>query len=527
MHGELGWRMLYHQGFRELGCRVGEEVSQSSLHDLVKAGGARSIRTDHHYDQTGVLPFMNSIRTSQAADLASATASRRRYLLLAAMCVGMFLVQLDVTIVNVALPSIRTGLRADLAGQQWVVDSYAVVLASLLLAGGTFGDRYGHKRIVLAGLGLFGLASLVCGLAPGVGVLIAGRAVQGLGAALLLPGTLAVITHAFPDQAEQARAIGIWAGVSALALPIGPLVGGALVSGLGWRTIFLINIPIIAIAIPATIRLVRDAAEDNHRQLDLPGAALATLALAAAVYAVIEAGDRGSGPAVWLAAAIAVAGGIGFLLREHAAADPLLPMTLLRNPAFTGANAVAACMNVVGIGSVFVATLYLQTVQHRPAFLAGALLVPLFLPLAALAPITGRLTARFGPRLPMTVGLTCGAVGSALLYGLTPTSSYSRFLPALLGLGIGMGLLTAAVVSAAVASVPDDRAGLASGVNNTARQAAGALGIAVYGAITGSPTHPAIFTRGLHILGLAAAILWLAAVVLTWLTIRDTNKTNK
>ena len=458
--------------------------------------------------------------TTPAGGPAADTFRSQRGLLLAVMCVGMFLVQLDVTVVNVALPAIRTGLATGLAGQQWVVDAYAVVLASLLLLGGTVGDRFGHKRVVLLGLGLFGAASLVCGLAPSVAVLVAARAMQGVGAALLLPGTLAVITRAYPGRREQARAVGIWAGVSALALPAGPLLGGALVSGLSWRAVFLINIPIIAVAAPAAVKLVRETTESATRRLDVPGGAMAAVALAGVVFAVISTGHHGPGTTVWVAAALAVAALVGFVLRERHTAEPMLPLSLLRSPAFTGANLVAAAMNLAGIGTVFVATLYLQSVQHHSAFTAGVMLLPLFAPLAALAPITGRLTARFGPRPPMTAGLVLGAAGSAALVGLTPASSYLRFLPVLLGLGIGMGLLTAAVVAAAVRSVPAERSGLASGVNNTARQAAGALAIAVYGVLAGSPTRPDRFTDGLGAIGILGAAVWLAALILTWLTIR-------
>jgi DHA2 family methylenomycin A resistance protein-like MFS transporter len=437
-------------------------------------------------------------------------------LLLVAMCVGMFLVQLDVTVVNVALPQIADDLHTGISGQQWVVAGYTVVLASSLLAGGTVGDRYGHKRVVITGLGVFGIASVVCGVAPGVGVLIAGRALQGLGAALLLPGTLAVITRAFPDQAEQARAVGVWAGVSALALPAGPLLGGALVSGFGWRAVFLINLPVIAAAIPATIRLVRETVDPHAAKLDVPGIALAALTLGASVYAVISS--------TWTAGLVAAVALGGFLAWERKARNPLLPLELLRKPAFAGPNLVSAAMNLVGIGTIFVATLYLQTVQHHTAFVAGAMLLPLFLPLAALAPVTGRLTGRYGPRPPMVVGLALGILGCLALIGLSPDSSYVRLLPVLLGLGFGMGFLTAAVVAAAVRSVPADRAGLASGVNNTARQTAGALAVAVYGTITGAPTDGAAFTSGLHTVGVIGAATWVGALALTWVTVRSPGR---
>jgi len=292
------------------------------------------------------------------------------------------------------------------------------------------------------------------------------------------------------------------------------------VSGLGWRTVFLVNLPIVAVAVPATVRLVTENVTEGSRRLDPPGMVLATLTLAATVSAVIIAGRTGIATPIWIiAAAVAVLALAGFLVWERHAHSPMLPLPLLRNRAFAGANLVAAAMNLVGIGTVFVASLYLQTVQHRGAFAAGLMLLPLFVPLAALAPVTGRLTGRFGPRPSITAGLILGAAGSFALLGITPSTSYPRLLPVLLGLGIGMGLLTAAVVAAAVRAAPGDQSGLASGVNNTARQAAGALAIAVYGAITGSPADAAHFVDGVHIIALIGGTAWLAALALTWSTI--------
>ena len=438
-----------------------------------------------------------------------------RNLLLAVMCTGMFLVQLDVTVVNVALPAVREGLATGLAGQQWVVDGYAVVLASLLLAGGALGDRFGHGRLVAAGMSLFGLASLLCGTAPSAGALVASRGLQGAGAAMLLPCTLAVITQAFPERAEQARAIGVWSGISALALPAGPPLGGALVSAFGWRSVFLVNVPVVLVGVPAVLGLARRVRGERVRRLDLLGSALAAVALAALVCAVIEGGSRGAGNA-WTALVIAVLAGTGFLRRERSADEPLLPPAMLRNRRFLAANFVAAAMNAVGVGTIFVATLHLQTVQHRSALLGGALLVPLFAPLAVLAPVTGRITARWGPRPPVLVGLVAGGLGSAALCGLGPDSGYARFVPVLVGVGAGMGLITAAVISAVVSAVPAERAGLASGANNTARLAAGSLGVAVYGAATGAPSDPVAFTGGLHLVGAGAAALWAVCLAVSW-----------
>lgn len=440
------------------------------------------------------------------------------------MCVGMFLVLLDVTVVNVALPTLGAQLHSDVAGMQWVVDSYAVALAALLLTAGTLGDLRGHSRMVLVGLALFGAASAAAGLAPSLGFLVGARAVQGVGAAVLLPCTMAVISDTFPDQRARARALGIWAGVSSLALPAGPVLGGLLVTAAGWRAVFLVNVPVVVAAMVACARLVppvrhdRSGGTDDHR-IDRTGALTWTVALAAVVFAVIEWGRGAGAPVVGGAVGIAACALVAFGYAERRAARPLLPPSLLRTRAFVGANVVAAAMNFVGIGTIFVTTLYLQGIRQHSPLRAGLELLPLFVPLAALSPLTGRLTARYGPRPPMVAGLCVGAVGLVALLLPDAHSSYAVLLPALLGLGVGMGLLTAAVVTAAMNAVPRDRAGLAGGVNNTARQAAGALGVAVFGAVAGSPAHVRAFLGGLHVLGPVAACVWLAAAALTVATV--------
>jgi len=383
-----------------------------------------------------------------------------RWLVLVVMCVGYFLVLLDVTVVNVALPQIGSGLGAGVSGLQWVVDGYALALASLLLAGGTAGDLRGHKRIVLSGLVVFGVASLGCGLAPSTGVLIGARVVQGVGAAMLLPGTLAIITHAFPGKGEQARAIGIWAGVGAVALPAGPLLGGALVDGIGWRAVFFVNVPIVLLAAVVAARVVRESTGDRTRRLDRPGVLLGGLCLAAVTVVFIQAGHAGLDRTVGAAVIAALALLAGFLAVEHVRTDPMLPLELFRRARFSAANAVAGVMNLGTLGLLFLFTLYLQTVQHRSALAAGVAVLPLFLPLSVLAPVAGRLTARFGPRLPMATGLLIAAAGVALLARLQPQSEYPTLLAAMLPWGIGLGLLTPAVVAAAIGAVEPERAGL-------------------------------------------------------------------
>jgi DHA2 family methylenomycin A resistance protein-like MFS transporter len=454
----------------------------------------------------------NSDAMSAVSDNRRAAAPRWAVLLV--MCVGYFLVLLDVTIVNVALPTIGHRLRVGVSGLQWVVDGYALALAGLMLTGGTVGDLRGHKRVVLCGLSVFGIASLGCGVAEAAGVLIACRVLEGIGAALMLPGTLAVIANAYPDERERARAIGVWAGVGSCALPAGPLLGGLLVQSVGWRWVFLLNVPIVAVASVATARVVTESRARAARRLDLPGAALGAVALVGVTFAVIEAGHGGSAVPVVIAAACAVAGGAGFVLVERRARDPLLPLGLLRHRAFVVANGVAGAMNLATLGLLFVVTLYLQDVRHDRALVAGVVLLPLFAPLSILAPLGGRIVARTGPRPPMLGGLILAAAGVGLLTMSDATTGYLTLLPAVLLWGVGLAFLTPAVVSAAVSAVPADRAGLASAVNNTTRQAAGAIGIAAFGAIASAPGSPG-FLAGFHTVAIIGAGLLAAAAVAT------------
>jgi MFS transporter, DHA2 family, methylenomycin A resistance protein len=436
-------------------------------------------------------------------------ASGSRRVVLVAMCVGYFLVLLDVTIVNVALPAIGSGLGASVADLQWVVDGHAIALASLMLGAGTLGDLRGHKRIVLSGLALFGLASLGCGLAPGATVLIAFRVMQGAGAALLMPGTLAVIARAFPEPGARARAIGLWAGIGSVALPAGPLLGGTLVQLAGWRVVFFVNVPIVVVAFGVALRVVREGSKDSRRSVDVRGVLLGAGLLGVLTFSFIEGGHRGL-------AAIAVAAGLlaGLVRVEQRARDPMLPLGLFRRTEFSTANAVAATMNLATLGMLFLLSLYLQRIQGRSALSAGAALLPLFAPLAVLAPFAGRFTARVGARGPMTLGLLMAAGGVALLALADEGSGYLMLLPALLLWGTGLGLLTPAVVAAALGALPGRRAGFASAVNNTARQAGGAIGIAAFGALAGRPGAGG-FVAGFHTAALLTAGLFITAAIAT------------
>jgi DHA2 family methylenomycin A resistance protein-like MFS transporter len=442
----------------------------------------------------------------------------RRSLILFVMTVGYFLVLLDVTIINVTLPSLRSALGAGVSELQWVVDGYAVALASLLLAGGTLGDLYGHKRVVLTGLAVFGVASLVCGLAMTPAALIGARIIQGVGAAVLLPGTLAIITRSYGgDRGAQARAIGIWAAVGSLALPAGPLLGGALVEATGWRGVFLINLPVVALSMLASALVVRESERTLGKELDWPGILLGALLLAALTLAFIEGGHTGWISAPVIAAETCAAFAlVAFVFAENRSSSPMLPLGLFRVPGFIGANAVAGLMNLVVLGTIFVLTLYLQVVQDHSALLSGIQTVPMFAPLSVLAPLGGRLTARLGPRPPMAGGLAIGVLGIALLSRLEADSDYlTGLLPPMVCVGVCLGLLTPAVVAAAMASVPGARSGLASGANNTARQACGAIGVALFGALAGSPDSVGTFLTGLHTAALVGAGLWVIGIVLT------------
>ncbi|MFF3432451.1 MFS transporter [Streptomyces sp. NPDC002602] len=440
----------------------------------------------------------------------------RRGVVLVTMCVGLFLVQLDATAVNVALPAIGADLHASVSGLQWVVAGYLVPFAALLLAVGTLGDRYGHRRVVIAGLLLFAAGSVACAVAPNTGMLIAGRAVQGTGGAALGTGPLAVITLAYPQERERAKAIGIWVAVGGLALPLGPLVGGLLVAGPGWRWVFLLNLPIIAASLVPVLTQVPAGRGTAAARLDVQGTALGALTLTSLMLALIEGGRNGSvSPPALAAIAAALVFGLAFGRAERRHPNPALPPELFRDRRFSTANAAAAAMALVHVGTVFLITLYLQGIQHRTPLAAGAALLPMFLPLTLLAPFTGRITARYGPRIPATTGLILGATGTALLTRVNADSRYVLLLPALVLLGTGLGLLTTPLVATAIAAVPHNQAGLAIGINNTARQTGAAIGIALFGTLAGSTTDPHRFMAGLHLAGITAATLYLLTAAAT------------
>jgi MFS transporter, DHA2 family, methylenomycin A resistance protein len=432
----------------------------------------------------------------------------------AATSFGFALVQLDVSIVNVALARISQSIGSGVAGLQWIIDSYAIAFASLLLAAGALGDRMGARRAYVAGLALFTAASVGCGFAPGTGLLIAARALQGIGAALVVPCSLALLTHACAgDTAARARTVSLWTAAGSVTLAAGPLLGGVLVNALGWRSIFLVNIPIGAVGVWWTLRSV---AETPRREgaLDIPGQLLALLMLLTLTGAIIEAGHRGITDLASAGFAAALLCSSGFVLREARATDPMLPLEFFRDATFSAATLVGLAINLTLYGVIFVLGLYLQQVLRYSPIEAGFAFLPLPVVLGAANVAASPIGHRFGLRIPMTIGLLIGAVGYYLLAQLGPATQYLVLLPGLMVVPLGVGLSVPLMTSALLATVPSARSGTASGVLNTVRQAGGGVGVALFGALMANSG-----TSGIRLTLFLSAALFscAAAIAATWI----------
>jgi EmrB/QacA subfamily drug resistance transporter len=410
--------------------------------------------------------------------------AREKVIVLLTMCFALAMAMLDNTVVNVALPRISEDLHAGVSALQWIVDGYVLAFASLLLTGGILGDRYGRKKAFLAGLVVFTLASLACGLSQSTGQLVAFRAVQGVGAALLLPGTLSIITVTFPAH-ERARAIGLWAGMSGLALALGPTIGGLMVEHLGWESVFFLNVPIGAIAFVIATRTVRESVSEVERRLDIPGLALGTAALFSVTYALIEANQRGwSDPLIVGGLVGFVVLGTAFLLWEMRNEHAMMPLRFFRIPAFSAGSTVAFSVSLGIFAMLFFFSLYLQLIRGYSPFEAGYRFLPMTLLIIVTAPNAGRYAQRHGSRIPMTYGLTL-AGASLLLLGLTMQvdTSYWYLLPIFVVIGHGIGATMAPMTAAVMNAVGPQRAGLGSAMTNTSREVGGVLGIALLGTI--------------------------------------------
>ncbi|GAA1086137.1 MULTISPECIES: MFS transporter [Kitasatospora] len=421
---------------------------------------------------------MSGDRTAQAIRMGT---PRARWVLLATV-LGSGMAMLDGTVVNVALPRIGEDLDASLAALQWTVNAYLLTLAALILLGGSLGDRYGRRRVFLIGVAWFAAASAICAAAPTIEVLIAARALQGIGGALLTPGSLAMLQAVFhPD--DRGAAVGAWSGLGGVAAAVGPFLGGWLVDGPGWRWIFLINVPVAVAVIAVAGRHVPETRDpDRSGRFDVPGAVLAALALAGVTYALTDT----SSPFAPVAGLLGVLSGVAFVLVERRAEEPMLPLELFSSRLFTSVNLVTLCVYGAFSGVFLLLTVQLQVVSGFSPLTAGVALVPITVLMLAFSSRAGRLGRAVGPRLPLFLGPVICAAGVLLMLRIGPDASYwADVLPAVTVLGCGMTLLVAPLTATVLAAVDVRRAGIASGVNNAAARAAGLLAVAALPALAG------------------------------------------
>jgi EmrB/QacA subfamily drug resistance transporter len=458
------------------------------------------------------------------------TEENKKWWTLAAVAFGLFMIMLDNTVVNVALPSIQRDLDMKLSELEWIVSGYALTFAALMLIGGKLADAYGRRLVFVIGIAVFTLASLACGLASTGEVLIAARVAQGVGAAMMNPATLSIIAVTFPAR-ERGTAIGIWAGVSALALAIGPLVGGLLTEHAGWNWIFFINVPVGILGILASFVLIDESRDESHERLDLPGLFTSGIGLFALTYGLIEANNYGWGSTrivgAFVVAAVAL---VSFVLLERHTRAPMLDLTLFRNRTYVGANLVMLLVALAMFGVFFFVSLYMQNVLGYSAVEAGAAFLPMTLLIIVVAPLAGRASDRFGSRWLMTTGMVLLAAQLAYFSQLSADSTFWRLLPALVLGGFGMSLTMTPSSAAAMRAVPVAKAGMGSAVLNAFRQVGGSTGIALMGAIMASrlttPPTTASFMDGFERALLVAAGIALAGAIVAAILVRPHDRSH-
>jgi EmrB/QacA subfamily drug resistance transporter len=462
--------------------------------------------------------------STQQRPVALGTTTGRWVIVVTVLASGMAF--LDATAVQVALPSIGRELDASLSGLQWTVTGYTLTLAALILLGGSLGDRYGRRRVFVIGVVWFAAASLLCGLAQDVEQLVAARALQGVGGALLTPGSLALIQSSF-RPVDRAKAIGLWSSLAGIAGLIGPFLGGLLVDTVSWRLVFLINVPFAVLILVMAGRHVPESRDPaHHGRFDYPGAVLGALTLGGVTYALIGAGENMLRPDVVVSAAIGVTAGIAFVVREQRAPDPMLPLQLFADRQFTGANlATLAVYGALGGSGLFL-VLQLQEVLGYDATGAGAAMLPAIALITLLSPFAGSLAQRIGPRLPMTVGPLMVAAGTLWLAGVDGDAPYVvEVLPGSLLQGLGMATVVAPLTATVLGAAPDSLAGIASGVNNAVARAAQLLAVAALPVAVGLSgddyADPAAFTDGYRAAMVVCAVLFAVGGVVSWSTIRN------
>ena len=452
------------------------------------------------------------------------TDDNRKWWTLGAMCFALFMVMLDNTVVNIALPAIKDSFGASISGLSWTVNAYTLVFGVLLVSGGRLGDVFGRKRMFLAGLVVFTLGSIGAGLSGSIGELVFFRGVQGVGAAFLMPGSLSIITNTF-NGPELGRALGLWAGISGLALGMGPVVGGLLVEKAGWEWIFFLNVPVAVIAVPLTMYAVRESRDETAiRRVDWLGIATLSIGLGGLVLGLVQANDYGWTSGRILAEfAIGVVGMVSFILLQLRGRDPMLDMAFFRNRTFNAGNVVAFLVTFSMFATFFFITLYMQNIEHLSPLQTGVRFLPMTILIIATAPIAGRLSDRYGSRWLLTGGMTLIAASLFLESQISDTSGYLTLLPAFLVGGVGMGMTMSPMTAAVMSSVDRTKAGAASGVLSMTRMVGGVFGVASLTALFEhlskgraaaghAPSDVFIYSLG-HSLRYSAAIALVGAVV--------------
>jgi EmrB/QacA subfamily drug resistance transporter len=449
---------------------------------------------------------------------------RRRLLILGICSMSLLIVGLDATIVNVALPSIRASLHATVSELQWTIDAYTLVLACLLIAAGSTADRVGRRRTFQTGLVVFSLGSLLCALAPSIELLLAARVLQAVGGSMLNPVALSIIRNVFEDPRERAQAIGIWGGVFGLSMVLGPILGGALVDSVGWRAVFLVNLPVGMLAIALTAAFVPESRAARARRFDPLGQLLVIAALASLTYAIIEGPGTGWGSAEILGlfafSAVSFMALIGYELRRE---EPLLEIRFFRSVPFSGATAIAICVFAAIGGFLFLNTLYLQDVRGLSPLRAGLYLLPMAVMMLVFAPLSGRLVGRRGARPSLLGGAVAMIVAALMLTRITPGTPAAFLLVAYFLFGLGSGLVNPPITNTAVSGMPPAQAGVASAVASTSRQVGITLGVAVLGAVAGGSISSSLgrsFAAATHsawwiVVALGGAVLVLGILTTT------------
>jgi EmrB/QacA subfamily drug resistance transporter len=431
----------------------------------------------------------------------------RRIGVLLICCMSLFIVGLDITVVNVALPSIGRELHAGVSGLQWTVDAYTVVMASLLMFSGSMADRLGRKRTFVVGLTVFSVASLSCSLAPSVGMLVVFRVLQAVGASMMNPVAMSIVANTFTDQRERAQAVGIWGAVFGISMALGPIVGGAVVSSVGWRAIFLINLPVGLAAILLTLRFVPESRAPRPRRFDPVGQVLVIVLLATLTFGIIEAPSRGwSSPLIVAAFAASAATLLGLLFYEPRREEPLIDLRFFRSIPFASSIVISVAAFVAFGGFLFLSTLYLQEGRGLSPVQAGLATVPLALMTVVASPLSGRIVGRHGPRVPLVISGVCSVTACAMLSAIDSATPLTWLFAAYVLYGLGVGFVNAPITNAAVSGMPRAQAGVASAIATTSRQVGQTLGVAIVGAIVtsrvgasvgadpSSASHPAWWT---------------------------------